>query len=84
MFQKVLFAASFQRAVVPYCGVHSLEPLLWDLHNPCAKGTLTLLQSNRMDTRDDFVEVYDDESGKKDKRTGKTQKLRRYKDDAYR
>ena len=37
-----------------------------------------------MDTRADIVEVFEDESGKKDSRTGKTQQLRRYKDDAYR
>ena len=42
------------------------------------------MQSNRMDTREDYVEVYDDEKGRKDKRTWKTQKLRRYKDDTYR
>ena len=37
-----------------------------------------------MDTRADIVEVFDDETGRKDRRTGKTQQLRRYKDDAYR
>lgn len=42
------------------------------------------MQSNRMDTRADYVEEFEDEWGRKDKRTGKTQKLRRYKDDAYR
>ena len=36
-----------------------------------------------MDTNREYVEVYNDERGKTDKR-GRASKLRRYKDDAYR
>ena len=44
---------------------------------------LLAMQSNRMDMDEEYVEVYEDDRGGRDKK-GRPNKLRRYKDDSYR
>lgn len=53
------------------------------LHDELSTKLLLGLQSNRVDMDEEYVEVFEDDRGGRDKK-GRPNKLRSYKDDSYR
>ncbi len=69
---------------IPVVKLHKGSLVLVQAKLHCFLSTVWFaLQSNRMDSDKEYVEVFDDEGGARDKR-GRPAQLRRYKDDAYR